>query len=63
MSLFKNFPLREGRWTAQFRVEAFNATNTTQFTAPGSQVGNSSLGVISGAVAARQVQLALKVIW
>jgi hypothetical protein len=64
LSLFKNFLFREGRITTQFRIEAFNATNTTQFAAPGSQVGNSSLGVISGtSVNPRQVQLALKLIW
>lgn len=38
--------------------------NTTQFAAPGATVGNPNIGVISGtAVGARQIQLALKILF
>ena len=63
LSLFKNFLFREDRLNTQVRVEAFNAMNTTQFNAPAPVVGNSNIGVISSAAAARQVQLTLKVIF
>ncbi len=64
LSAFKNFRFGEDRLNVQFRVEAFNAFNTTQFGAPGSQVGSANIGVISGtAVGARQVQLALKLLF
>jgi Carboxypeptidase regulatory-like domain len=66
LSLFKNFRFKEGRINTQFRIEAFNATNTTLFAAPGAVVGDPALGVVSGQnpnVNPRQVQIALKVIW
>ena len=65
LSMFKNFPiLPENRLRAQFRLEAANALNTTQFGRPGSTVGNTSIGVISGVgVSPRSVQLALKLMF
>ncbi|HZS51704.1 MAG TPA: TonB-dependent receptor [Bryobacterales bacterium] len=64
LSLFKNFRFREDRFTLQFRAEAFNAINTAQFGPPGAQVGSSNLGVISSSgVSARQMQLALKLLF
>ena len=36
MSLTKNWTIKE-RYTAQFRVEGFNVTNTTQFAVPPGQ--------------------------
>jgi len=64
LSVFKNLRFREDSITVQFRAEAFNAFNTTQFAAPNAQVGNPSIGVISGtAIGARQVQLALKLLF
>lgn len=64
LSLFKNFRPREGRLNVQFRAEAFNAFNTTQFNPPNAQLGNPSLGIISGtAINPRQVQLALKLMF
>jgi len=65
LSLFKNFPiLTENRLAAQLRLEAANALNTTQLGRPGSTVGNTSIGVISGiGVAPRSVQLAFKLLF
>ncbi len=63
LSLFKNFRLHP-RWTAQFRVEALNAFNRVQFSAPNTSVTSSSFGVISGqANAPRQLQFGLKLLW
>lgn len=64
-SLFKSFRLTE-RMNLQFRAEAFNLTNTPQFGRPGSQLGSSDFGVISGYAsgqAPRQIQMALKLIF
>jgi hypothetical protein len=45
LSLFKNFQPLE-RLRAQLRLEAFNALNRVQFSAPGAQAGTTSFGVI-----------------
>ncbi|HEU4939779.1 MAG TPA: TonB-dependent receptor, partial [Vicinamibacterales bacterium] len=56
LSLFKSFAIKSGV-TAQFRVEALNAFNRVQFSAPNTSVTSSSFGVISGqANAPRQLQ-------
>lgn len=61
LSVYKNFPFRENRLNLQLRGEAFNALNRVQFSAPGSVVGNPTIGVISGtSVDARQMQVALR---
>lgn len=63
LSLFKNWQLIE-RVKAQFRVEAFNAFNRTQFNAPGTSIGSTAAGVISAQYnVPRQLQLALKIIF
>jgi carboxypeptidase family protein/TonB-dependent receptor-like protein len=63
LSLFKSFAITSGV-TAQFRVEALNAFNRVQFSAPNTSVTSSSFGVISGqANAPRQLQFGLKVLW
>jgi hypothetical protein len=63
LSFFKNFALRT-RLTAQFRVEALNAFNRVQFSAPNTSVTSSTFGVISGqANAPRQLQFGLKLLW
>jgi hypothetical protein len=63
LSLFKTFPIR-GRMTAQFRVEALNAFNRVQFSAPNTSVTSTSFGVITGqANAPRQLQLGFKLLW
>jgi len=62
LSFFKNNTFKE-KYNVQFRVEMFNAFNTTQFGGPGATVGNSNFGVIGGtAIGPRQIQLALKLI-
>ena len=66
MSLVKGFRIHE-RLTAQFRGEFFNTWNRTEFANPGTTQGNAQFGVISGisnsANPARQVQLALKLVF
>ena len=59
-SLFKNNRFRDGKWNAQIRIEAFNVLNRTQFNAPVVQVDAGNFGTISGAAAARQVQIGAK---
>jgi hypothetical protein len=65
LSMFKSFGLlRDNRLRAEFRLEAFNAFNTTQFGRSGSVVGDAQLGVISTVgVAPRSAQVALKVLF
>ncbi len=59
LSLIKNIPIGE-RFRLQFRAEAFNAFNNTNFLDPGTSFGAANFGVISGAGSARIIQLALK---
>lgn len=68
ISLFKNIPLPSERCRLQFRAEAYNAFNHTQFNAlnttarfdaTGKQV-NANFGQYTGAAAPRRVQLALR---
>jgi hypothetical protein len=50
--------------TAQFRIEALNAFNRVQFSAPNTSVTSSSFGVITGqANAPRQLQFGVKLLW
>jgi hypothetical protein len=63
LSVFKNFEVRSGV-TAQFRIEALNAFNRVQFSAPNTSVTSSSFGVISSQFnAPRQLQFGLKFLW
>jgi hypothetical protein len=67
-SLFKNIPITE-RWRAQFRVEAYNIWNHTQFTTVNTsatfnataQQTNGTFGQYTAAANPRQLQLALRV--
>jgi hypothetical protein len=60
LSLFKNFLLRSGQ-RVQFRAEAFNLLNSTQFANPGTSVGAADFGQILSTInPPRQLQFALK---
>jgi hypothetical protein len=61
LSLQKNFSYRD-RLRVQFRAEAFNLTNTPQFSWPDTAFGSPTFGVVSGTmnVGPRNVQLGLK---
>ncbi len=59
-SLFKNFNL-PGETRLSFRAEAFNISNTTSFSAPGSTITSSTCcAVTSTSVPSRDIQFALK---
>ena len=63
LSLFKAFQLRQTT-TLQFRIEALNAFNRVQFSAPNTSVTSASFGVITGQFnAPRQLQFGLKLLW
>jgi hypothetical protein len=63
LSLFKHFTLR-GHTRLQVRVEAFNALNRVQFSAPNTSVTSGSFGIVNGqANTPRQLQFGLKVLW
>ena len=59
LSLLKNFKFAES-WNLQFRLEAFNALNHTNFQEPGGALGSPNFGVITASQAARSMQLGLK---
>jgi hypothetical protein len=62
-SLFKNFRPVE-KMNVQFRAEAFNATNSPVWAAPGTNVAApSTFGIVTSASGNRTVQLALKLIY
>jgi hypothetical protein len=66
LSLFKNnYFGKENRYNFQFRIEAFNALNHTQFGTANANIQNgASFGTItSTGVSARQVQLAAKFVF
>ena len=55
-ALERQFPIRD-RFDLNFRAEAFNAFNHTNFGDPAANIGNSNAGVISSAAAARVCRL------
>ena len=62
LSLFKNFPVRE-KMKVQFRVEAFNLTNTPTFDTPGRVLNSATFGIVTATAfnpKPREVQLALR---
>jgi hypothetical protein len=59
LALARRIPFA-GRGALEFRIEAFNLTNTTPFNAPNTVVGASAFGTITSAGDPRVVQLALK---
>jgi hypothetical protein len=62
LGLHKQFPTFEGQ-ALEFRAEAFNATNRTNFNAPNSNRSSSSFGAISSTLPQRQIQFALQYIF
>jgi hypothetical protein len=63
LSLFKNFHIYE-RLSAQFRLEAFNALNKTQFGPVNGTIGSGIEGQITSvAIPPRQIQLGLKLLF
>ena len=62
-SLHKNFPFAESRYV-QFRAEAFNLLNKTNFaTVSGTNSNSTSFGVFNATFPARQLQFALKLVF
>ena len=60
----KNFPFSgDASRYVQIRMESDNVFNHTQFSNPTSQYGSANFGLISSAVAARQTQLAAKIVF
>jgi len=55
----KSFAITEGR-NLQFRAEAFNVLNKTNFQAAASNISTSTFGTITKTFPSRQIQLALK---
>jgi hypothetical protein len=64
VNLAKNFVIRE-RLRTQFRAEAYNITNTPQFSPPGVVVGNADFGQVNGTRFndRRNIQLGLKILF
>jgi hypothetical protein len=59
LSVAKRFRLTEGH-SVEVRGEFFNFPNHPNFGSPGGVLGTNNYGVITGATAARQIQLALR---
>lgn len=62
-ALAKFFPLGSERVRLQFRGEAFNLTNRPNFANPNASLISPAFGQIQSAGAARQIQLALKLLF
>lgn len=56
-SVFRTFPIRE-QLAMRFRLDAFQATNTPNFSNPSTAVDSPSFGIINGAGGSRVIQLA-----
>ncbi len=62
VGLFKSFSLTE-RFRLQFRAEAFNVLNKSNFMAPNANISSAGFGVITSAYDPRRLQLALKLLF
>jgi hypothetical protein len=62
LSFFKNNYIRE-RYNLQFRAEFFNIANAVNFGRPGASVNGANYGVVTAAGNAREVQLALRLVF
>jgi hypothetical protein len=63
LGLHKQFPMLWEGHALEFRAEAFNATNRTNFLPPVSNRSANNFGVLNSAQPAREVQLALKYVF
>src|ERR1035441_10366174 len=63
LGLHKQFRLPGEGHNLEFRSEVFNALNKTNFSPAGGDRSTSSFGTISSTLPARQVQLALKLMF
>jgi hypothetical protein len=63
MGLHKLFPLWNEGSSLEFRVEAFNAFNNVDYTAPDSNRSDGGFGSITGYFPPRQLQLAMKLMF
>jgi hypothetical protein len=62
-SLFKKFPIKESV-DLEFRAEAFNVFNIQNLGVPGVDIGTANAGVVNSvAVAPRQIQLGMKLLF
>jgi hypothetical protein len=62
LGIVRQFPITE-RVGLNFRAEAFNAFNRTNFNAPNASIGTAQAGIINGALPARIIQLAVKMVF
>jgi hypothetical protein len=70
IALTKNTKLNE-RFTLGFRADAFDALNQTNFTNPGTTIGSSTLGIITGGTrfaagdfgTSRELQMSMKLLF
>jgi len=60
LAIDKSFPIISEARQLQFRAEAFNVLNKTNFQAAASNISTSTFGTITKTFPARQIQLALK---
>jgi len=60
LGMHKRFQLSPERFGLEFRAEAFNVLNATNYTSPNSTAGSSSFGAYTSAYPARQLQLAMR---
>jgi hypothetical protein len=63
LAIEKSFPLLSEARRLEFRGEAFNTFNKTNFTAPASVISNSNFGTIISTFPARQIQSGLKLMF
>jgi hypothetical protein len=63
LGMHKDFELWNDRSKLQFRSEAFNLTNQTNFGPPASNISSSNYGSITNTFPARQIQFALRLMF
>lgn len=63
VSFFKNNQFFENRVNLQLRAELFNVTNAVNFARPGAAINGANFGVVTAAGAAREIQLALRLVF